>query len=1075
MSLVPTAAEIALLRTRPHSTRLGLGVYKPSVMLACRVNNPSAAKGDIVIPYASVSQGSYTNVLPGMTLYVGTSSKNKGRVRVRSITATQITVAENALEWNNWIYITIVKYFEPWGMYTRLVLNAAVDAVFYKDYDIAYTDQNKKFDPVPIMGPNRAGIFAPPYGGGPGKQGGVLTFYFDGSASYDLNSGGTITSYAWTFEGSSTTPTSTLATPGGVAFDAQGYFMVTLTVTNNLGKTATARRFVCAYNPADANFSGMIRTITNWGIETLSGSYEGGGWEGRLWMRQLADDTEIVDGALIVVFANALPNLFSEKYGNTFANIGGAYDKCETIVFVGYVRDGSVVVDPQTSIVTFGVTSVTGRMSSLTTFGASIISKKDPALDTTNEPAWAQVLNMTPDIAINHFLRWHTTIYTVADIMRTYDDSQVKYADFERGSIYNAWDQFTLSSILSHVVCDRQGRVWTERKIDLVATGDRGTTGIKTIINLTRVDWRDKIEVIQRREIAVSYVFVGGFYYSGPDADTSQAIISSAPGLVPYNEGNPAELNGLILPSQGDSNTLAGNVLANFNKEFPAVKIPIAGNYRIFDIGPQVRVTLSIGAADSYLNEDLTLYYFIPRTVEFRYLNEQQTLLVDITCEQESDGPAGVTGPYPQDPVEGCDPATEDCSNPGDPCPSPPCTPNPCDSGNCGPIPTDGSLVYVVTSAKVARSRNFLVSSPNWTNVTGAITGTIIAFILDPYVPGSVACIVTTSTVYRTINLDSASPTWTSILTAATVNTAIGKTTVTFEGISGTIAQADKIYVSWKYNNGGSDNGIGASVTSNAGVSWIHTVIETNIPSIAGGLLFNVKRIIGGLISANTSYCIQGPAQGPSGVNRRRLYKTTNGGSSWSVLYEFSPLSGFHDFDMCYESAALAETYQYILYGGGSLLRSTNSGSSFTDLGVIEAPGGASGGLHRIIMNIATANRLNMMFVRETTSTTNLVKIWKTLDGGGSFSAIATWLSGNHNVNSGDPASCGVTALGRWPYDPNRCFWLEADASELGAGTPRIGYSVDGMVTRLNKWGDYASTVAATLSTPINIIPVWVS
>ena len=169
---------------------------------------------------------------------------------------------------------------------------------------------------------------------------------------------------------------------------------------------------------------------------------------------------------------------------------------------------------------------------------------------------------------------------------------------------------------------------------------------------------------------------------------------------------------------------------------------------------------------------------------------------------------------------------------------------------------------------------------------------------------------------------------------------------------------------------------------------------------------------------------------------------------------------------MCYESAALAETYMYILYKGNSLLQSTNSGGSFTDLGQIDSTGGAMVGTHRIIMNIATLDRLDMMFVREDTSTNTSEAVWRTTDGS-SFTQVATWTGGTHT----DPSTSGVTALGRWPYDADVCFWLEPNVSS----SPFIGYSTDGMVTRTNKYGDYATSISGAFGTPVNIIPVWTS
>src|SRR3972149_4348793 len=230
--------QLDLVRTRPHRTKLHLFVWSNPVVLAATVNDPSIAKGATTIQYANVSQGSYLNIIAGMTLYVGVSAGDGslGRVRVRSATATQIVIAENQeIAWRNSLNLTVVKTFEPWAVYPNIVLSASNVPTFYKDTNIPYTDQNSSFDPIPMMGPHMPALIEPATG--------LARIYFDGSASYDMNTGGSITSYAWTFEGGSIS-SSSIATPGYVYWSQPGDYLVKLTVTNNLGKTFTGFRHI---------------------------------------------------------------------------------------------------------------------------------------------------------------------------------------------------------------------------------------------------------------------------------------------------------------------------------------------------------------------------------------------------------------------------------------------------------------------------------------------------------------------------------------------------------------------------------------------------------------------------------------------------------------------------------------------------------------------------------------------------------------------------------------------------------------------------------------------------------------
>src|SRR3990167_9588064 len=142
MSIVSTS-ELALLRERPHSTKLWLSIYKPSTVLSARVNDASIAVGEYQITYDN-GVGTWGNIRSGMTMLVGTAAgkADKGRIRVRSATASVITVAENShINWADDDYLTVLAFYEIWPVYARYTLSGDT-VTWYKDYDVAYTNQN---------------------------------------------------------------------------------------------------------------------------------------------------------------------------------------------------------------------------------------------------------------------------------------------------------------------------------------------------------------------------------------------------------------------------------------------------------------------------------------------------------------------------------------------------------------------------------------------------------------------------------------------------------------------------------------------------------------------------------------------------------------------------------------------------------------------------------------------------------------------------------------------------------------------------------------------------------------------
>jgi YD repeat-containing protein len=81
-----------------------------------------------------------------------------------------------------------------------------------------------------------------------------------------------------------------------------------------------------------------------------------------------------------------------------------------------------------------------------------------------------------------------------------------------------------------------------------------------------------------------------------------------------------------------------------------------------------------------------------------------------------------------------------------------------------------GDLMYVANSRQIGRARNVSGASPNWISVTGAYTGTIYDFVLDPFDPYNQAWAVGTTGVWKTANLDADPPTWTQILSLQTIS-----------------------------------------------------------------------------------------------------------------------------------------------------------------------------------------------------------------------------------------------------------------------------------------------------------------
>jgi hypothetical protein len=149
-----TAGELTLLRTNTGQwSKLYIaGLTTPPTVFAARVNKSWTSYDKIIsVPWESETIGAYTDIVPGMTLWVGTSAGGRelGEVRVRSATATDIFIGETSdIKWVNHAHLTVKDEFLLWPRH--VLINSA--GTVYMDSNIPYSDQHEVFDPVPVMG-----------------------------------------------------------------------------------------------------------------------------------------------------------------------------------------------------------------------------------------------------------------------------------------------------------------------------------------------------------------------------------------------------------------------------------------------------------------------------------------------------------------------------------------------------------------------------------------------------------------------------------------------------------------------------------------------------------------------------------------------------------------------------------------------------------------------------------------------------------------------------------------------------------------------------------------------------------
>lgn len=611
-----TSQELSLLRSRPHSTKLWLSIYKPRTILACQINDSNITHEEREITYNNVTDGIYTHVKSGMTMLVGSiaGARDIGRIRVRSVTSSVITVAENShIDWEDDLYLTIINYFEIWSIFPYYVLDGGLVS-WFKDFDVGYTNQNTTLGTFPCAGPHRAAFT--------GDQ-----IYYSATGTYDVKSRGL--SYDWFFEGGSVTGSS-VETPGYITYNTPGHYRTTLTVDNGDGTDITHRHVSIYDRPED----GTNNPILRWEMSELSGNRDNGGYNVKITVHENVDD--IVDGALVVLFADDI-------YDNTTQSIGGNYPNNSSIVFVGYILDDTIEYDYHHSTVEFEVVSVSEIMKSEE---GSIVS-----LESVTSPSeWHEILDMDVHRFLYHYLRWHSTVLLSTDFRYVSANYKFQYQDVEPGSLYDIVNSFFMNSLFGRFVSDRQGLLWGEIEPQAI---NNATGSFSIGMSLSKQDWMGTPFIRENITPGLAYIELGGVAWSGASTGTSEAYLSGAPGNAHGYFGTGIEDHqGLILTSQNQLNTLSGNIFAYKNAKYPDIGLDITGNYRNLDLAPVEFHQITLFPDDTTRGITFINKEFYITDITWTYLSNIEILVPNITLHEVTQGHDGVTLEIPEPPVE---------------------------------------------------------------------------------------------------------------------------------------------------------------------------------------------------------------------------------------------------------------------------------------------------------------------------------------------------------------------------------------------------------------------------------------
>lgn len=255
-----SSADIARLRGAHHTTRVTINAVPRVVVASAQINQTTFVYPLAQLTVHNTSADWLTETLVGRMVTIGTAPGladiTYGVIRKPATSNTLYIDAKSLgdsgyardvrLPIEHGHYVSVYKWRPAWGLYSSIR-----GGVFYKAFDVPYTDEGLRPAPLVRMGPHRAARVNPDTG--------LATLTFDATNSH-VWGGGAITGYSWNVDGG--TITDGIGTGTITATFPPGFYEVRCTVIVG-NKVRTGYRYVWANAPSGqwAAFSDRYRVL----------------------------------------------------------------------------------------------------------------------------------------------------------------------------------------------------------------------------------------------------------------------------------------------------------------------------------------------------------------------------------------------------------------------------------------------------------------------------------------------------------------------------------------------------------------------------------------------------------------------------------------------------------------------------------------------------------------------------------------------------------------------------------------------------------------------------------------------
>lgn len=553
-----TAQQLNFYRTTVQDSAWYLAMDQPRVLLTGEVDTVSGL-GALTFDYIAGTPGDIDAIEDGHTLVVTTSYKDY-EVRVTGHTTADggltgtLTVAANGIPWASGQEFVIYEEYHLWSEVNRIYPKSSA-GVFYKDYNVAYSDQNETFKPLVLFDHQ-------------------VLWLENGAASVTIDLGQSNP------RGSAIASSALAASPsGGLTItdngddtytidadtDAAGgqyWLKGTVTLDNGKSRTSVRRLFVFdndnqPFVTVDAN-----KLIVNENGASLQASVHAGG-------------ATIRERGLALLFC---------RQQNGLSEV----DPIE-IVCDGYIITGSVSYNWAAGEVAIQIETLNKELASRLINDISLEAVANPSY-------WYQyITGMTTAKAVLHILEEHSNVAQIANLRGFDTDTlQRRYAETSRGTLLAQAQQLARQR-LSNLACTRRGDVVWSPGLQYLDLDERNS--YSTTMAITDADINGEV-VIQTQPAGAATVLVKALAFDGASISAYCAVASAVDVLE--QEANAVEETQVTVSSQADANMLAGRIFAARNNKYYRVQMSFANYYwKLFDPVEPTWFTFSMAATDN--------------------------------------------------------------------------------------------------------------------------------------------------------------------------------------------------------------------------------------------------------------------------------------------------------------------------------------------------------------------------------------------------------------------------------------------------------------------------------------------